>query len=322
MVCANTFPQRPHQDKHLRALRGLRGLKKTNEFHHEVHEGSEEPTLPREFRYLFTCQEWDATAGLYYYDARWYDSATGRFITQDPLGFAAGDENLYRYCHNSPTNATDPSGLKSPKSVQYISGLGLFSQATLGPYDSEMDWITRLGSSFHAFWEWNTKDFKDKCGCCTCKKIGFIQIVAQDSSYFPGARGIIPPNNWRIDIGIPYPYATTRNPCDGTGRKAINLRDMPNAPKYYFGALGGPILKYLWQRFETCVVCLDSNTTSMTVYGCITWEHHIFNDAQQHYGYTRAIGSTQKTGGANKIAEVTNVAGGPPSSNWIKVVLG
>jgi hypothetical protein len=26
------------------------------------------------------------------------------------LGFAAGDSNLYRYVHNSPTNATDPSG--------------------------------------------------------------------------------------------------------------------------------------------------------------------------------------------------------------------
>lgn len=27
-----------------------------------------------------------------------------------PLGFAAGDANLYRYVRNSPTNATDPSG--------------------------------------------------------------------------------------------------------------------------------------------------------------------------------------------------------------------
>jgi hypothetical protein len=28
-----------------------------------------------------------------------------------PLGFQAGDENLYRYVHNDPTNHTDPSGL-------------------------------------------------------------------------------------------------------------------------------------------------------------------------------------------------------------------
>jgi len=30
----------------------------------------------------------------------------------EPLGFEAGDENLYRYVGNSPTNATDPDGLQ------------------------------------------------------------------------------------------------------------------------------------------------------------------------------------------------------------------
>ncbi len=29
----------------------------------------------------------------------------------DPLGFAAGDANLYRYVHNDPTDRTDPTGL-------------------------------------------------------------------------------------------------------------------------------------------------------------------------------------------------------------------
>ncbi|MCO8123236.1 hypothetical protein NHH03_15920 [Stieleria sp. TO1_6] len=33
-------------------------------------------------------------------------------ISQDPIGFAAGDANLYRYVGNGPTNATDPSGLE------------------------------------------------------------------------------------------------------------------------------------------------------------------------------------------------------------------
>jgi hypothetical protein len=32
--------------------------------------------------------------------------------TRSPLGFDAGDGNLYRYVKNDPTNATDPSGLK------------------------------------------------------------------------------------------------------------------------------------------------------------------------------------------------------------------
>src|SRR5262245_55105348 len=38
----------------------------------------------------------------------------GRWTGEDPLKFGAGDFNLYRYVHNSPTNATDPSGLIDP----------------------------------------------------------------------------------------------------------------------------------------------------------------------------------------------------------------
>jgi len=32
-------------------------------------------------RFLYTGREWDADAGLYCYRARWYDPATGRFLT-------------------------------------------------------------------------------------------------------------------------------------------------------------------------------------------------------------------------------------------------
>jgi RHS repeat-associated protein len=62
-------------------------------------------------RFTYTGQAWDAAAGMYYYRARWYDAGTGVFASQDPLGFGAGDANLSRYCFNSPTNGTDPSGM-------------------------------------------------------------------------------------------------------------------------------------------------------------------------------------------------------------------
>ena len=42
--------------------------------------------------------------------ARYYDSAIGKFTSQDPKGFKAGDANLYRYDGNNPINRTDPSG--------------------------------------------------------------------------------------------------------------------------------------------------------------------------------------------------------------------
>jgi RHS repeat-associated protein len=61
-------------------------------------------------RYTYTGREYDALAALYYYRARFYDMATGRFLSMDPVGFDAGDSDLYRYAHNGPTDATDPSG--------------------------------------------------------------------------------------------------------------------------------------------------------------------------------------------------------------------
>jgi uncharacterized protein RhaS with RHS repeats len=35
----------------------------------------------------------------------------GRFVQPDPKEFAAGDYNIYRYCHNDPVNKSDPTGL-------------------------------------------------------------------------------------------------------------------------------------------------------------------------------------------------------------------
>ncbi len=54
------------------------------------------------------------------------------FSDDRPLGFQAGDDNLYRYVDNDPTNATDPSGLQAlPSSsrgtwVEGTAGNGVF----------------------------------------------------------------------------------------------------------------------------------------------------------------------------------------------------
>jgi RHS repeat-associated protein len=63
-----------------------------------------------DFRFGYTGREFDEETGLYYYRARYYDASIGRFISEDPMGFGAGDSNLYRYVGNSATNFTDPTG--------------------------------------------------------------------------------------------------------------------------------------------------------------------------------------------------------------------
>lgn len=58
----------------------------------------------------FTGRENDGT-GLYYYRARYYSPRLQRFLSEDALGLASGDPNLYAYVSNAPTNWTDPLGL-------------------------------------------------------------------------------------------------------------------------------------------------------------------------------------------------------------------
>jgi len=55
-------------------------------------------------------RDFDRETDLSYNRARYYEPSSGRFLSPDPIGFSAGDINLYRYAGNSPTNATDPSG--------------------------------------------------------------------------------------------------------------------------------------------------------------------------------------------------------------------
>ena len=61
-------------------------------------------------RYLYTARELDSATGLQYNRARWYDSGTGRWTSEDPIPFIDGSNN-YIYVGNSPTNFTDPLGL-------------------------------------------------------------------------------------------------------------------------------------------------------------------------------------------------------------------
>jgi len=55
----------------------------------------------------------DDGIGLYFYNARFYDSALGRFVSADsvvPNTYDPQDWDRYSYVHNSPINFTDPTG--------------------------------------------------------------------------------------------------------------------------------------------------------------------------------------------------------------------
>ncbi len=71
--------------------------------------------------FLFTGRELDAATQQYFYRARYYSASTGRFTQQDPIGFRAGDTNLYRYVGNRVLNATDPAGTTAV--IEYLQNL-------------------------------------------------------------------------------------------------------------------------------------------------------------------------------------------------------
>jgi RHS repeat-associated protein len=74
----------------------------------------------------------DDTTGLDYYRARYYSPSLQRFISEDPLGFGAGDSNFYVYVHNKPTTLIDPRGRDD------------FDNPREGPNQNSIDYADRV----------------------------------------------------------------------------------------------------------------------------------------------------------------------------------
>ncbi|MGB4728545.1 MAG: RHS repeat-associated core domain-containing protein, partial [Thermogutta sp.] len=60
--------------------------------------------------FLFTGRPYDLDSQLQNNLNRWYDARVGRWLSEDPIGFDAGDGNLYRYVGNATVTSVDPTG--------------------------------------------------------------------------------------------------------------------------------------------------------------------------------------------------------------------
>ena len=89
--------------------------------------------------HTFTDKEFDDSAGLFYFEARWYNPSIGRFVSEDPMQYSydpsgkggltsiLGDPqslNFYAYARDNPVNLTDPSGMFWQELKQYAAGIG------------------------------------------------------------------------------------------------------------------------------------------------------------------------------------------------------
>ena len=82
---------------------------------------SEVVAVPNPFQFVGKYGVMHETNGLEFMRARFYDAATGRFVSEDPVGLLGG-MNFYSYAKQNPTSLIDPSGLLTP--LQKI-GLGV-----------------------------------------------------------------------------------------------------------------------------------------------------------------------------------------------------
>jgi RHS repeat-associated protein len=97
------------------------------------------PTIENPLRYAG--QYTDEKTGFQNLRARYYDPATGQFLSRDPLE----DSTLqpYAYANNNPTNTTDPTGL---------SALDFISNAAAGALDSASGgYTTKLAAAYFHF---------------------------------------------------------------------------------------------------------------------------------------------------------------------------
>jgi RHS repeat-associated protein len=91
--------------------------------------------------YLYRSERYDSDLGLYYLRARWYNPATGRFMSRDPYEGSIYDPaslHRYNYARANPVNYVDPSGRSNL--TEYALDLSLNTIATGGV-------VTSLGFS-------------------------------------------------------------------------------------------------------------------------------------------------------------------------------
>lgn len=93
-----------------------------------------------------------------------FDPNLGRWTSEDPLGFAAGDANLFRYAKNNPVTWSDPSG--------YIF--------IVGPGENGVDYFTSLFNKNNISWGWYAENNKYYMWINPEQKDKLLEILAAD----------------------------------------------------------------------------------------------------------------------------------------------
>jgi hypothetical protein len=145
-------------------------------------------------------------------------------ISDEPIGFSGGDENLYRYVHNDPINSTDPSGLIDLRWNQKGADPGL--DGAFG-FEIKIQQTLTSGSSLSAktgTQSWQTNEVKTIA----------LVVVGDKTTWVEKSYKILDVNN----IGS-VPFHLTDN---------VGVKSDPNQPAQSYGLFVQIIKKVLGLR--------------------------------------------------------------------------
>ena len=141
--------------------------------------------------------------GYYYMRARYYDSGTGRFVSEDPLVFGGGDVNLYAYVKGNPVNGVDPLGLCTSSTNRLTWGKAMWHYF----FGEGQDISISIKEVYHG--EPVTFNSKNRAGFDTNGPVGRIVLERQEYGNIVALpdRFDFDPRPWgeRDPRGFPYP---------------------------------------------------------------------------------------------------------------------
>ncbi|MBU1109987.1 MAG: hypothetical protein KKB51_25120 [Candidatus Riflebacteria bacterium] len=117
--------------------------------------------------YLYTGRRYSGFTGHYFNRNRYYSPALGRFVSKDPIGFAA-DTNLYRYADGNPVLLTDPYGLfTGVEEAIIITELVVLTHLTVDYFQSDK-WA-KVKQDIGVGVNWSKEKIKEAYNNITCQ---------------------------------------------------------------------------------------------------------------------------------------------------------
>ncbi len=169
--------------------------------------------------FFFAGREYDNETSLYFNRARYYNPLSGRFISEDPLGFVGGSVNFYGYAANSPTNYADAFGLAYSTYKSVVAPV-IYVNASITMYGPGAT------NALAAQWQqWITNTWNQNPGVGKCKVKFNVQVTVDSTATswwnagsnpdFPDANNFIyVPAGMPGNPSIDFPFFTGTIPAD------------------------------------------------------------------------------------------------------------